>query len=78
MAAATTHPSEAEGAIALSARGIRKVFDGKAGKLTALTSVLIVGNKIDKIGNDITAPQRATVIDSGGHASDQLRGDDAC
>src|SRR5262249_14442943 len=33
---------------------------------TAPTSVLIVGNRIDKIRNDVTAPERATVIDSGG------------
>jgi imidazolonepropionase-like amidohydrolase len=43
-----------------------KVFDGKSDKLTASTSVLVVGNKIEKIGRDITAPDDATVIDAGG------------
>ena len=33
-----------------------KVFDGKADKLTTNTSVLVVGNKIEKIGGDIAAP----------------------
>ena len=43
-----------------------KVFDGKSDKLTASTSVLVVGNKIAKIGGDIAAPEKATVIDGGG------------
>src|SRR6516165_953934 len=43
-----------------------KVFDGKSDKLTASTSVLVVGNKIAKIGDDIAAPKKATVIDGGG------------
>src|SRR5262245_51906275 len=43
-----------------------KVFDGRSDKLTASTSVLVVGNKIEKIGGDIAAPQKATVIDAGG------------
>ena len=43
-----------------------KVFDGKSDKLTANTSVLVVGNKIEKIGGDIAAPEKATVIDAGG------------
>jgi imidazolonepropionase-like amidohydrolase len=43
-----------------------RVFDGKSDKLTAATSVLIVGNKIEKIGGDIKAPEKATVIDAGG------------
>jgi len=43
-----------------------KVFDGKSDKLTASTSVLVVGNKIEKIGGDIAAPENATVIDGGG------------
>lgn len=42
-----------------------KVFDCKSDKLTANTSVLIVGNKIAKIG-DVTAPEKTTVIDGGG------------
>jgi imidazolonepropionase-like amidohydrolase len=42
-----------------------KVFDGKSDKLTANTSVLIVGDKIEKIGGDIAAPEKATVIDAG-------------
>jgi imidazolonepropionase-like amidohydrolase len=41
-----------------------KVFDGKSDKLTANTSVLVVGNKIEKIGG--VAPEKATVIDCGG------------
>jgi len=43
-----------------------KVFDGKSDKLTASTSVLVVGNKIEKIGGDVAAPKEATVIDAGG------------
>ena len=43
-----------------------KVFDGKSDKLTASTSVLVVGNKIEKIGDDIAAPEKATGIDGGG------------
>src|SRR5262245_7677625 len=43
-----------------------KVFDGKSDKLTANTSVLVVGNKIEKIGGDIAAPEKATVIDGDG------------
>src|SRR5262245_21537362 len=43
-----------------------KVFDGKSDKLTASTSVLVVGNKIEKVGGDIAAPEKATVIDAGG------------
>lgn len=43
-----------------------KVFDGKSDTLSAETSVLVVGNKIDKIGGDIKAPENATVIDAKG------------
>jgi imidazolonepropionase-like amidohydrolase len=43
-----------------------RVFDGKSDKLTAGTSVLVVGNKIEKIGGDIAAPEKATVVDGGG------------
>ena len=43
-----------------------KVFDGKSDNLTGPTSVLVVGNKIEKIGGDIAAPEKATVIDAGG------------
>jgi imidazolonepropionase-like amidohydrolase len=43
-----------------------KVFDGKSDKLTAPTSVLVVGNNIEKVGGDIAAPEKATVIDAGG------------
>src|SRR5262245_38514841 len=32
-----------------------KVFDGKSDRLTGPTSVLVVGNKIEKIGRDISA-----------------------
>jgi imidazolonepropionase-like amidohydrolase len=43
-----------------------KVFDGKSDGLTANTSVLVVGNKIEKVGGDVAAPDRATVIGGGG------------
>ena len=43
-----------------------RVFNGKSANLTASTSVLVVGNKIAKIGSDIAAPGNATVIDGGG------------
>ena len=43
-----------------------KVFDGKSDKLSAITSVLVVGNKIEKISGDIVAPEDATVIDAEG------------
>lgn len=43
-----------------------KVFDGKSDKLTATTSVLVVGNKIERIGGDIAPSEKATVIDAGG------------
>jgi imidazolonepropionase-like amidohydrolase len=43
-----------------------KVFDGKSDKLTANTSVLVVGNKIAKIGGDIAVPEKATVVNAGG------------
>jgi imidazolonepropionase-like amidohydrolase len=42
------------------------VFDGKSDKLTGPTTVLVVGNKIETIGGDIAAPEKATVIDAGG------------
>ncbi len=43
-----------------------KVFDGKSSTLSAPTSVLVVGHRIEKIGSDIAPPDQATVIDSGG------------
>jgi imidazolonepropionase-like amidohydrolase len=43
-----------------------KVFDGKSDKVTASTSVLVVGSKIEKIGGDTAIPAGATVIDAGG------------
>jgi imidazolonepropionase-like amidohydrolase len=43
-----------------------KVFDGKSDKVTASTSVLVVGNKIEKIGGVTAAPEGATVIDASG------------
>jgi imidazolonepropionase-like amidohydrolase len=43
-----------------------RVFDGKSEKLTANTSVLVVGNKIEKMGGDVAAPEKATVLDAGG------------
>jgi hypothetical protein len=36
-----------------------KVFDGKSDKVTASTSVLVVGNKIEKIGGNIAAPGKS-------------------
>ena len=36
-----------------------KVFDGKSDQLTANTSVLVVGNKIEKVGGDAAAPEMA-------------------
>jgi imidazolonepropionase-like amidohydrolase len=43
-----------------------KVFDGKSDKLTGSTSVLVVGNRIGKIGGDLPVPAQATVIDGDG------------
>jgi imidazolonepropionase-like amidohydrolase len=43
-----------------------KVFDGKSGGVTANTSLLVVGNRIEKIGGDIAVPETATVIDADG------------
>jgi imidazolonepropionase-like amidohydrolase len=43
-----------------------KVFDGKSDRVTASTSVLIDGNKIEKIGDITAVPEGATVIDAGG------------
>jgi imidazolonepropionase-like amidohydrolase len=43
-----------------------KVFDGKSDKLSASTSVLVVGAKIEKISDDIAAPEKAIVIDAEG------------
>jgi len=43
-----------------------KVFDGKSDKLSAPTSVLVIGYKIEKIGDNLKAPEKATVIDAGG------------
>jgi imidazolonepropionase-like amidohydrolase len=43
-----------------------KVFDGKSNALSAPTSVLVVGNQIAKIGADVAAPEKASVIEAGG------------
>jgi imidazolonepropionase-like amidohydrolase len=43
-----------------------RVFDGKSDKLTGNTSVLVVGNTIEKIEGNVAAPAKATVIDAGG------------
>jgi len=43
-----------------------KVFDGKSERLSASTSVLVVGNRIAKIGAGIAPPEHATVIDGAG------------
>jgi imidazolonepropionase-like amidohydrolase len=43
-----------------------KVFDGKSTRLSENTSVLVVGNKINEVGDDVAAPEEATVIDGNG------------
>jgi imidazolonepropionase-like amidohydrolase len=43
-----------------------RVFDGKSDELTGNTSVLVVGNAIEKIGGDDAVTAKATVIDAGG------------
>lgn len=43
-----------------------KVYDGKSENLSANTSVLVVGNMIEKVGGGIAAPEKATVIDGNG------------
>src|SRR5262245_45458484 len=43
-----------------------RLFDGKSDKLVDDTTLVIVGNKIDKLGKNISAPAQATVIDAGG------------
>jgi imidazolonepropionase-like amidohydrolase len=43
-----------------------KVFDGKSSELSRTQAVLIVGNKIEKIGSEIDTPTNARVIDVGG------------
>jgi len=43
-----------------------KVFDGKSDRLTARTTVVVVGNTIEKIGAAAAVPEHATVIDGDG------------
>lgn len=43
-----------------------RVFDGRADRLTGLTSVLVVGNRIEKIGDGAEAPDGVVVVDGGG------------
>jgi imidazolonepropionase-like amidohydrolase len=43
-----------------------RVFDGKSDKLAEDLTVVVVGNKIDKIGKNLAAPAGATMIDAGG------------
>jgi len=43
-----------------------KVFDGKSNKLTGSTTVLVVGNRIGKIGGALAVPAGATVVDGAG------------
>src|SRR5438874_9830013 len=43
-----------------------RVFDGKSDKLTEPTNVLVIGNKISKLGKKVGAARETTVIDSGG------------
>ena len=40
-----------------------RVFDGKADKLSETTDVLVVGNKISKIGKNVAAPAGARNVD---------------
>ncbi len=42
-----------------------RVFDGKSDKLSEDLTVVVVGNKIDKIGKNLAVPAGATVIDAG-------------
>src|SRR5262245_65869774 len=41
-----------------------KIFDGRSDRLSPSTSVLVVGNKIAKIGAGIAAPTHATIIEA--------------
>jgi imidazolonepropionase-like amidohydrolase len=41
-----------------------RVFDGKSDKLEPDQTIIVVGNKIDKIGKGLSAPAGATVIDA--------------
>src|SRR5437764_8850662 len=43
-----------------------RVFDGKSDKLTEATHVLVVANRISKVGKSVTAPAGAREIDGGG------------
>lgn len=43
-----------------------QVFDGKLERLSEPTSVLVVGNRIEKSGADVAAPGKALVIDGKG------------
>jgi imidazolonepropionase-like amidohydrolase len=43
-----------------------KVFDGKSKTLSAPTSVLVTGTRIDKIAANLAAPEKATVIEGDG------------
>jgi imidazolonepropionase-like amidohydrolase len=43
-----------------------KVFDGKSDRRIERTTVLVVGNRIERIGGAVAIPKNATVIDGGG------------
>ena len=43
-----------------------RVFDAKSDRLTDPAQVLVIANKINKVGKNLTAPAGATVIDGGG------------
>jgi imidazolonepropionase-like amidohydrolase len=43
-----------------------RVFDGKSDKLTETMNVLVTGNKIARLGKEITSPPGAASIDGGG------------
>jgi imidazolonepropionase-like amidohydrolase len=43
-----------------------RVFDGRADEANTRRSVLVVGNRIEKIGDTVVAPDKATIIDADG------------
>lgn len=65
MTPAITHAQQSSQPAAVLFKNAR-VFDGKSNKLSEPLSVLVVGNKIEKIAADIAAPAQADVIDGGG------------
>ncbi len=66
IAANTALAAEAAKAVAKTLITDARIFDGKSDKLTEPMSVLVEGNKINKIATSITAHEGATLIDAGG------------